>query len=334
MHHQLRHGRMPTTALKCASIVTAAFGATANFGSRGRPAGACRLRVRPTSARRCPRGDAAGDKVAARQRPRRAAEDRRRPRWRLVVTYASRDPKYNGHAFIARSNDGGKTFSPPHRSRPTRPASVSRRPRRSGRPRLRGLDRQAQRRCREPRTNPTPERRSRSLGRKPGGTLDPATIARDNACECCRIAVAFAGPGKPVVLFRKFSTAVSATTPSSPSTGQRRDRSSASATTTPSRRLPASRPSIAIGPDGAITYLVRARPQAEGALLRALRGRRKHLSQPMPLGNPNAQTSRPYVLAGGDGSISPTRHSTDDDDRRFMTSRDQVKPGPRRAPSR
>ena len=37
-----------------------------------------------------------------------------------------------------------------------------------------------------------------------GGTLEPATIARDNTCECRRIAVAFAGPGKPVVLFRNI----------------------------------------------------------------------------------------------------------------------------------
>ena len=32
---------------------------------------------------------------------------------RLVVTFATRDPKFNGHAFITSSNDGGLTFSPP-----------------------------------------------------------------------------------------------------------------------------------------------------------------------------------------------------------------------------
>ena len=32
---------------------------------------------------------------------------------KLIVTFATRDDKYNGHAFIARSEDGGKSFSAP-----------------------------------------------------------------------------------------------------------------------------------------------------------------------------------------------------------------------------
>ena len=35
------------------------------------------------------------------------------PDHRLVVTFATRDDKYNGHAFITQSTDGGKTFSVP-----------------------------------------------------------------------------------------------------------------------------------------------------------------------------------------------------------------------------
>ncbi|HWB48605.1 MAG TPA: sialidase family protein [Stellaceae bacterium] len=35
-----------------------------------------------------------------------------------------------------------------------------------------------------------------------GGSFSPARIAVDDTCECCRLAVAFAGPHRPVVLFR------------------------------------------------------------------------------------------------------------------------------------
>ncbi|MEJ0070962.1 MAG: hypothetical protein WDO24_22030 [Pseudomonadota bacterium] len=34
------------------------------------------------------------------------------------------------------------------------------------------------------------------------GTITSARIAQDETCECCRLGVAFAGPGRPVVLFR------------------------------------------------------------------------------------------------------------------------------------
>ena len=50
----------------------------------------------------------------------------------------------------------------------------------------------------------------------PGGGVDglgstdgsagfgPTSIALDNTCECCRLGVAFAGPGKPAVVFRNI----------------------------------------------------------------------------------------------------------------------------------
>jgi hypothetical protein len=37
-----------------------------------------------------------------------------------------------------------------------------------------------------------------------GGTIPEAAIAQDNTCECCRIGLTFAGPGKPVILFRNI----------------------------------------------------------------------------------------------------------------------------------
>jgi hypothetical protein len=37
-----------------------------------------------------------------------------------------------------------------------------------------------------------------------GTTYSEAALAQDNTCECCRLGLAFAGPGKPVVIFRNI----------------------------------------------------------------------------------------------------------------------------------
>jgi len=37
-----------------------------------------------------------------------------------------------------------------------------------------------------------------------GAAYAEARLASDNTCECCRLALAFAGPGRPVVVFRNI----------------------------------------------------------------------------------------------------------------------------------
>ena len=37
-----------------------------------------------------------------------------------------------------------------------------------------------------------------------GATYTEARLAADNTCECCRLGLAFAGPGRPVVVFRNI----------------------------------------------------------------------------------------------------------------------------------
>ena len=37
-----------------------------------------------------------------------------------------------------------------------------------------------------------------------GATYSEARLAQDNTCECCRLGLAFAGPGRPVVVFRNI----------------------------------------------------------------------------------------------------------------------------------
>ena len=37
-----------------------------------------------------------------------------------------------------------------------------------------------------------------------GATYTESRMAKDNTCECCRLGIAFAGPGRPVVIFRNI----------------------------------------------------------------------------------------------------------------------------------
>ena len=37
-----------------------------------------------------------------------------------------------------------------------------------------------------------------------GATYSEARMAQDNTCECCRLGLAFAGPGRPVIVFRNI----------------------------------------------------------------------------------------------------------------------------------
>src|SRR4029077_12384792 len=64
-------------------------------------------------------------------------------------------------------------------------------------------------------SRPVPDTRNRATKKSPGAALAFAwsddgsrfgdtTIAVDNTCECCRLAVAFAGPGRPAILFRNI----------------------------------------------------------------------------------------------------------------------------------
>ena len=126
---------------------------------------------------------------------------------RIAVAFAVfKDKEFNGQVFYTHSEDGGQTFA--------RPAPIT-------------ADAESQRfqvvafdpdgslfaawldkRNRAP---------ARMRGEKypgaalaftwstdHGATLSDTRLAQDNTCECCRIGVAFAGPGRPIVLFRNI----------------------------------------------------------------------------------------------------------------------------------
>jgi hypothetical protein len=227
------------------------------------------------------------------------------PDQRLVVTFATRDDKYNGHAFITQSTDGGKSFSPPA---PIAADSPSQRFETAaidadGQAFVAWID------------------KSNAVGAKnadkpyagaalaygwDGGsvaTLSNGKIAQDNTCECCRIAVTFAKPGTPVVLFRNIfpggirdHAVLTFKAPMQPGPVERVSDDDAKIDACPHHG-----PSLSIGADGSyhVTWF------ALGNKLKGLYYARstdagKSFSTPMPLGDGEKQVSRPYVLAAGD----------------------------------
>ncbi len=139
-----------------------------------------------------------------------------------------------------------------------------------------------------------------------GGSYSQAAMATDNTCECCRLGLAFAGPGKPVVIFRNIFD------------GGVRDHAvmtfSGLATPGEVRRVstddwqiaacPHHGPSLAISPPG--TYhatwytagktrkgLFYARSQDQGGTF----------SEPVRIGRSDRNPSRPYILAGPHGLL-------------------------------
>ena len=125
---------------------------------------------------------------------------------KLIVTFATRDDKYNGHAFIARSEDGGKSFSAPTPITTNSPsqrfetATIDE----DGRAFLAWIDKRDAAAAKAANKPYAGAALAYAWEDGAGGSLPDARIAQDNTCECCRIAVSFAGPGKPAILFRNI----------------------------------------------------------------------------------------------------------------------------------
>jgi len=226
------------------------------------------------------------------------------PKGGLIVTFGTfQDKNFNGRAYVARSTDGGASFTRP---RPITADTTSQRfevagvdP--AGRVFAAWLDKRN-------------IAKARAAGRAyPGAALayawedgdagfGDASIALDNTCECCRLGLAFAGAGRPAVVFRNIFpgsvrdhgviTFRDATTPG------------------PVRRVsvddwkieacPHHGPSMAIAPDGShhVAWFT------DGAARKGLFYARADsadapYSQPRALAAANRQPARPYLLASG-----------------------------------
>jgi hypothetical protein len=128
------------------------------------------------------------------------------PKGGVVVTFAIfQDKRFNGRAFSARSSDNGASFTRPQ---PLTADTTSQRfenvaidP--AGRVFAAWLDK----RNVAPAVaagRPYPGAALAYAWSDDGAAFGDTSIALDNTCECCRLGIAFARPGRPVIAFRNI----------------------------------------------------------------------------------------------------------------------------------
>jgi hypothetical protein len=126
---------------------------------------------------------------------------------RVIVAYSTfRDKKFNGQLFYTRSIDGGKTFAAPQ------PITADAESQRfiavaidsDGSIFSAWLDKRNRAAAKEKGETYAGAGLAFAWSRDQAATFSDARIAHDNTCECCRIAIAFAARGRPVILFRNL----------------------------------------------------------------------------------------------------------------------------------
>jgi hypothetical protein len=222
----------------------------------------------------------------------------------VTVAYAIfKDSAFNGQVLYSRSTDGGETFSPPipitadHESQ--RLETIAFDPK--GNLFAAWLDKRNRRPARERSESYIGAGLAFAWSKNGGASFSDARIAKDNTCECCRLGVAFTGPGRPVVLFRNvFGGTVrdhAITTFSDPNTPGPIYRVSVDDWAIDV--CPHAGPSLAVGNDGTYhaAWFTNGTVRQGLFYARSVDGGRS-FSQPMPGGRIDRSPSRPFVLAG------------------------------------
>jgi hypothetical protein len=136
-----------------------------------------------------------------------------------------------------------------------------------------------------------------------GATVSDTSIAQDNTCECCRLGIAFAGPGRPVVVFRNvFGGTVrdhAVMTFADPSTPGPVYRISVDDWKTDA--CPHHGPSLAISPAGTyhVTWFTSGSVRKGLFYAQSSDGGRT-FSDPVPVGRSDRNPSHPYLMAAND----------------------------------
>lgn len=227
---------------------------------------------------------------------------------RVIVAYATfRDKKYNGQLFYTRSIDGGKTFAAPQpiTSNTESQRFIAMAIDSDGSVFSAWLD-----------------KRNRAIAEKNGGSyagaglafawsrdhaasFSDARIAHDNTCECCRIAIAFAGRGHPVVLFRNLfdmsvrdHAVMTFVGPNKPGLVYRVSDDDWAIDACPHHG-----PSLAVTRDGTYhaTWFTSGRVRKGLFYARSI-DRGRSFSEPLPVGDSDHAPGRPDLL-GNDGKI-------------------------------
>lgn len=214
-----------------------------------------------------------------------------------------RDDAFNGQVLTTRSSDGGKSFAEP------KPITANNE---SQRFEALALDQDGtifaawlDKRNRVPAKQAGQKYEGAGLffasSRDNGATYAEATLAHDNTCECCRLGLAFAAPGRPVVIFRNIfeggvrdHAVMTFADVSTPGEVRRVSNDDWQINACPHHG-----PSLTVGPTG--TYHVAWYTNGKvrkGLFYAHSRDEGRTFSEPMALGRPDRNSTRPFVLAG------------------------------------
>jgi hypothetical protein len=138
-----------------------------------------------------------------------------------------------------------------------------------------------------------------------GATYSESRMVKDNTCECCRLGMAFAGPGRPVVVFRNIfdggvrdHAITTFTDPVTPGEVHRVSQDDWQISACPHHG-----PSLSISTGGTynVTWYTSGKARKGLFYARSEDGGRT-FSNPLPIGRADRSPSRPYVIAGPHGT--------------------------------
>ena len=133
-----------------------------------------------------------------------------------------------------------------------------------------------------------------------GATYTEARMAKDNTCECCRLGLAFDGPGHPVIVFRNIfeggvrdHAIVTFADPATPGEVHRVSQDDWQITACPHHG-----PSLSVSAAGTyhVAWYTNGKVRKGLFYARSLDGGRT-FSKPAPIGQPDRNPTRPYVIA-------------------------------------
>ena len=214
-----------------------------------------------------------------------------------------KDKAFNGQVLYTRSDDGGKSFAE------TRPITSSNE---SQRFEVLGLDADGSvfaawldKRNRVPAQQSGQKYDGAGLffasSNDGGASYSESWLAQDNTCECCRLGLAFAGPGRPVVVFRNIfdggvrdHAIVTFEGPATPGKVHR-----VSEDDWQINACPHHGPSLSISAAGTyhVAWYTNGKVRKGLFYARSSDGGQT-FSSPIPIGRADRNPTRPYVIAG------------------------------------
>ena len=217
-----------------------------------------------------------------------------------------RDKAFNGQVFYTRSTDGGQSFAE------LRPITSNNE---SQRFEALGFDADGSvfaawldKRNRVPAQQRGEKYDGAGLffasSKDAGATYSEARMAADNTCECCRLGLSFAGPGRPVIVFRNIfdggvrdHAIITFSDRSTPGEVRR-----VSSDDWQIAACPHHGPSLSIAPAGTyhVTWYTAGKAR-KGLFYARSQDEGRTFSEPLPIGQADHSPSRPYVLAGPHG---------------------------------